>query len=87
MDSEGDSLSNTETTPCIWMWFTGFLSAISMHLYHSSSNVHYLGCVKLLLWVYVNFLQGCGYENMWYYVNSGPSIIQGFIQVKIDDHI
>ncbi|UYV79266.1 UBR3 [Cordylochernes scorpioides] len=24
-----------------------------------SHNVHYLGCVKLLLWVHVNFLQGC----------------------------
>ncbi|UYV72410.1 Transposase [Cordylochernes scorpioides] len=31
----------------------------------SSSNVHYLGCIKLLLYVYVNFLQGCGHENMW----------------------
>ncbi|UYV66276.1 hypothetical protein LAZ67_4001182 [Cordylochernes scorpioides] len=27
-----------------------------MHLYHSSRNVLYLGCVKLLVWVHVNFL-------------------------------
>ncbi|UYV78613.1 hypothetical protein LAZ67_16002164 [Cordylochernes scorpioides] len=41
-------------------------SDVSMHLYHSSSSiVHYLGFVKQLLWVYVNFLQGCGNENMW----------------------
>ncbi|UYV65074.1 hypothetical protein LAZ67_3003049 [Cordylochernes scorpioides] len=29
-------------------------SDVSIHLYHS--NVLYLGCVKLLFWVHVNFL-------------------------------
>ncbi|UYV60713.1 hypothetical protein LAZ67_1002006 [Cordylochernes scorpioides] len=29
---------------------------VSIHLYHSSHNVLYLGCVKLLFWVHVQFL-------------------------------
>ncbi|UYV66104.1 hypothetical protein LAZ67_4000279 [Cordylochernes scorpioides] len=31
-------------------------SDVSTHFYHRSRNVLYLGCVKLLFWVFVNFL-------------------------------
>ncbi|UYV71468.1 hypothetical protein LAZ67_8003410 [Cordylochernes scorpioides] len=41
------------------------LSDISMHLYHSSHDVLYLGCEKLLFWIHVNFLLlSCPMKNL-----------------------
>ncbi|UYV67910.1 hypothetical protein LAZ67_5002472 [Cordylochernes scorpioides] len=51
-------LLRTIKTQCLQEWK-------SDAAHDCSSIVHYLGCVKQLLWVYVNFLQGCGHENMW----------------------
>ncbi|UYV74315.1 hypothetical protein LAZ67_11002994 [Cordylochernes scorpioides] len=50
-------------------------SDVSMHLYHSSRNVLYLGCVKLLFWVHVNFLfiRGIGNDN------HGSSMLAEFL--------
>ncbi|UYV75031.1 hypothetical protein LAZ67_12002191 [Cordylochernes scorpioides] len=44
------------------------VSDVPVHLYHSSCNVHYLGCAKLQLRVHIDYLSAAtiaGHENMW----------------------